>query len=229
MGGQPTLWDWITFGLGMLLLAYALYLFVVDRVPGLAGGRQASRGRSGPAWLERLGQAGDLCIDYLYLPIWRAIRGLWRALWGAPPPAAAAPVVSIDVPLPASYVTHGAAPADDDPPPFSAFERAERPAFVQAVQPAIVDLSPEDLARVDGAARALAAGLSGEAALIELFFDGVKRGGSKRYLSIRDAVRAQAERYGWKGSEIAPPAPAPRVTPVAGRELPEGAEFRRTP
>ena len=54
----------------------------------------------------------------------------------------------------------------------------------------------DEQARIDCAARALAAKLSGEAAIIELLFDGVTRGGGARYLALRDAVRERAQAYG---------------------------------
>ena len=54
----------------------------------------------------------------------------------------------------------------------------------------------DEQARIDCAARALAARLSGEAAIIELMFDGVTRGGGARYLALRDAVRERAQAYG---------------------------------
>ena len=50
----------------------------------------------------------------------------------------------------------------------------------------------DEHARIDCAARALAAGWAGEAAIIETLFDGVQRGGSARYIALRDAVREQA-------------------------------------
>ena len=50
----------------------------------------------------------------------------------------------------------------------------------------------DEHARIDCAARALAAGWAGEATIIETLFDGVQRGGSARYIALRDAVREQA-------------------------------------
>ncbi|PDW02606.1 hypothetical protein [Candidatus Viridilinea mediisalina] len=52
---------------------------------------------------------------------------------------------------------------------------------------------------------------------IETIFVGVKRGGSKRYVQLRDAVRTAARRHGWQ-----PPTPpsSPKRTPVAGRPVP---------
>ena len=54
----------------------------------------------------------------------------------------------------------------------------------------------DEHARIDCAARALAAGWAGEAAIIETLFDGVQRGGSARYIALRDAVREQARMHG---------------------------------
>lgn len=102
--------------------------------------------------------------------------------------------------------------------PFSPFEQAEQPPFVQGVQPPNGAEPPaEDITRIDSAARVLAAGLTGEAAIIELLFDGVKRGGSKRYATIRDGVRLlAASKYGWKQPEPAASAPeAPRLIPIS--------------
>jgi hypothetical protein len=64
--------------------------------------------------------------------------------------------------------------------------------------------------------------LSSEAAAVEAFFPGVKRGGSKRYLQLRDHLRAAAIRHGWKAPE--PPAVVGH-TPIAGRPVPPGVEF----
>lgn len=130
-----------------------------------------------------------------------------------------APVSSVFIPLPLDYVAY----AQDDEPRYDgvgpAFERAEPASFVQAKQlPNGEGLSAEDNIRVDAAARLLAAGVQGEAAAIELLFDGVKRGGSRRYQAIRDGVRIlAASKYGWKAPAVEPPAPAPRVIPV-GRD-----------
>ena len=41
-----------------------------------------------------------------------------------------------------------------------------------------------------------------------------QRGGSKRYLQLRDHLRAAAIRHGWKAPEPTPPA---QLTPIAGR------------
>jgi len=54
----------------------------------------------------------------------------------------------------------------------------------------------DEHARIDCAARALAAGWAGEATIIETLFDGVQRGGSARYIALRDAVREQARMHG---------------------------------
>lgn len=98
-----------------------------------------------------------------------------------------------------------------------AFERPERPQNVQGVQPPNDGgLSAEDITKIDAAARMVAAGVAGEAAAIELLFDGVKRGGSKRYVALRDGVRIVAARYGWKPPEAVAPAstPEPRRIPI---------------
>lgn len=108
------------------------------------------------------------------------------------------------------------APKDDQEPPFSAFERAERPSFVQPEQPESSVVRPEELVIIDAAARALASGWAGEAAIIETMFPGVKRGGSARYTALRDAVRERAQAHGWKAPA---PEPPPRtITVTNGKE-----------
>lgn len=67
----------------------------------------------------------------------------------------------------------------------------------------------DDPAMIDAAARVLAAGLAGEAAIIEAVF-GVPRGGSARYRALRDQVRNAASAHGWR--QAAKPAPTLRVT-----------------
>jgi hypothetical protein len=104
-------------------------------------------------------------------------------------------------PVSADYVAH-AGRADVAPEaPFTALNSPERPAFVQPEQLA----QAAERATIDAAARFMAAHNVGEAAVIELLFDGVKRGGSKRYTDLRDAVRARAQLHGWQ----APAAPEP--------------------
>jgi hypothetical protein len=119
-------------------------------------------------------------------------------------------LVSLGLPAPL-YDTLTEEPADVHEAPFSPFERAERPPFVQPEQVMNDVPSPGELDRIDAAAAALAAGWAGEAAIIETMFSGVKRGGSARYTALRDAVRARAQVYGWQASP--PPAP-PRVVTV---------------
>lgn len=113
-------------------------------------------------------------------------------------------LVSLGLPAPL-YDTLTDDPDGDDDPPFSAFERAERPSFVQPEQTVNGAVAPAELDRIDAAALALAAGWAGEAAIIETMFPGVKRGGSARYTALRDAVRERALRHGWQ----APPPPDP--------------------
>lgn len=129
---------------------------------------------------------------------------------------------------PARYVAPRAAEEDRNAAPFTALNSPERASFVQPVQaPNGAGVGLEDITRIDAAARGLAAGLSGEASLIELFFDGVKRGGSKRYTDLRDAVRLLASvKYGWKPPEPLPVAPTrPPLQVAAGR--PDGYALDR--
>lgn len=107
------------------------------------------------------------------------------------------------------------------------FEQAEQPRPVQPEQPrtegAEGELSISDLQTLDRLGALFAAkALSSEAAAIEVFFAPVKRGGSRRYLQLRDHLRAAALRHGWKPAEPAPPA---GHTPIAGRPVPPGVEF----
>jgi hypothetical protein len=107
------------------------------------------------------------------------------------------------------------------------FELAEPPRGIQPEQLRTAGedapLSISDLQTLDRLGQLLASkALSSEAAAIETFFPGVKRGGSKRYLQLRDHLRAAALRHGWKAPEQQPPA---RVSPIAGRELPRDAQF----
>ena len=139
---------------------------------------------------------------------WRAqlIEGVKRLL---PPPR----------PTRVRYVAPRAVSLAPVDPPFSPFERAERASFVQPVQALNGDAqTADDITRIDAAARALAVNLAGEAGLIELFFDGVKRGGSKRYADLRDAVRLRAaSAYAWTPKSVpAPPARSP-LQVAAGR------------
>lgn len=113
-------------------------------------------------------------------------------------------------PLAVDYGKRSEASDDHDEAPFSALNGPERPVFVQPEQLA----QAAERATVEAAARALAVGWAGEAAIIEAFFDGVKRGGSRRYTDLRDAVRARAQAHGWKAPELAPPPEPPRVVRV---------------
>ncbi len=128
------------------------------------------------------------------------------------------------------YVDDDAAADDPRELPVPAFERAERPQIVQPERALNGEpLSPEDVITIDKCARLLAAGVQGEAAAIELLFDGVRRGGSRRYQTIRDEVRmVAAARYGWK-SLLPPEAPAPEppaeVKPVSGAPRPPGVVY----
>lgn len=133
---------------------------------------------------------------------------------------------AMEIPLPRSYVEQVAGIPTLYSTPFSAFERLEPPLSVQAVQPVNGTDEREDSARIDAAARLLAAGIAGEASLIETIFAGVRRGGSRRYVYLRDAVRSAARTYGWQ--ESPPPTPLVR-TPVAGRPIPSGVIFETTP
>jgi hypothetical protein len=65
--------------------------------------------------------------------------------------------------------------------------------------------------------------LSSEAAAIEAFFPGIKRGGSKRYLQLRDHLRAAAIRHGWQAPE--PPAPSAGAKPLSGNPRPPGVVY----
>lgn len=104
---------------------------------------------------------------------------------------------------------------------FDPFEPAEPHQNVQrSNDPNDPALSHEDVIKIDTAARALARGWAGEAALIEEFWPGVKRGGSKRYTTLRDAVHKVArEAHGWQGRE------PERVTPLAQRPVARGVQF----
>jgi hypothetical protein len=112
------------------------------------------------------------------------------------------------------------------------FEQAEQARGVQPEQArtAAEDdrLSISDYETLDKLGALMASkALASEAAAIETFFPPVKRGGSKRYLQLRDALRAAATRHGWQAPAPVEPAPveAARRTPIAGRELPAGAKF----
>ncbi len=113
-----------------------------------------------------------------------------------------------------AYVTHEGGADDHDEAPFTALNSPERPPFVQAVQEQAIT----ERATIEAAARILATKVMGESAAIELLFDGVKRGGTPRYLALRDAVRERAKQHGWQAPEPAPPPEPPRVVKVyAGR------------
>jgi hypothetical protein len=125
------------------------------------------------------------------------------------------------------YVTSEPAALASPPRAEPGLNSAEQPRPVQVEQPRTgaedAALSISDLQTLDRLGQLFAAkALSSEAAAIEAFFPGVKRGGSRRYLQLRDHLRAAALRHGWKPAE---PSPPPTHTPLAGRPVPPGVEF----
>jgi hypothetical protein len=100
------------------------------------------------------------------------------------------------------------------------FEQPEQPRPVQAEQDRTdgddAGLSIRDYETLDKLGALLASkALASEAAAIETFFPPVKRGGSRRYIQLRDALRAAATRQGWK-PQAPPEVPPPRVVQIAG-------------
>jgi hypothetical protein len=100
------------------------------------------------------------------------------------------------------------------------FEHGEQPRPVQPEQPRTDSddggLSIRDYETLDKLGALLASkALASEAAAIETFFPPVKRGGSRRYIQLRDALRAAATRQGWK-PQAPPDTPPPRVVQIAG-------------
>jgi hypothetical protein len=103
---------------------------------------------------------------------------------------------------------------------FSPFEQPEQPRPVQPEQDRTDGddggLSIRDYETLDKLGALLASkALASEAAAIETFFPPVKRGGSRRYIQLRDALRAAATRQGWK-PQAPPDTPPPRVVQIAG-------------
>jgi hypothetical protein len=215
---EPTFWQWAMFLASVALSFYALWVFISDRVPFL--------GRAGDALgrllLVAVARFGDFAIDYVYLPIGRAILrllvGFWHLpgiLWrgtsgpilataGADQPA---PVSRISVPLPTAYVTAGAE-APHQNAPFapsavrpSAPDRPLVPVVPVAVERLMVDRSREAL--LDAL---VAAGWS------TTQIRGLLRGANDAIGAEVEAARARLA--------------APRATPVAGRQLADGVEFR---
>lgn len=214
MGPEPTIWEWVVFWVGVIIVVYAFWVFVADRIPGLAGVGTVTRKASVKLFFIFVDRAGGWLIRWVYAPIGRAIVGLARALWSGPQPAREAappvPVTTIAVPLPRSYVAgvgrapHQNAPSAPSavrPSVSSAADPPSRPAVPPAVERLMADRSREAL--LDAL---VAAGWS------TTQIRGQLRGANDAIGREVEAAQARLERR--------------RATPVAGRELAEGVEFR---
>lgn len=216
---QPTPWEWVGFWASMALLGYACWHLISGLLSGArraqaeTGQRDSSKRGLHPA-IEVAARMGDWTIDYLYLPIWRALVGVLRALLRDPPaPAQRATVSTISVPLPAAYVAGMERMAHQNAPSAPS---AVRPSVSSAPDP-----DPRAVARP--ALERLTTDRSREALLDAL----VAAGWSTT--QIRSQLRGANDALGAEVEAARRRLEAPRSTPVAGRELGPGVEFRATP
>jgi hypothetical protein len=218
MGGEPTIWAWLAFWVQIALAVYAFFVFVADRVPGLAGVGAVVRKASWKLLMIFIQRWGDWLICYIYGPLWRTIISLPRTLWsGPPPPPEAAPVSRLSVPLPGAlpgaYVVPEAlstpqnapfAPSAVRPSAPSAPVEPPAPPAPAAVERLTVDRSREALIEA-----LLAAGWSATQIREQL------RGANATTGQEIEAARARLAE-----------ASAPRATPLARRALADGVAFR---
>lgn len=192
---MPTMLDWVLFVVSMLLVGYAALAFLADRVPGLAGAGAVTRKASRKLFLIFVDRVGGWLVQ-VYAAIWRAFVGLLRTLWSGPrPDPEPAPVSTIFVPLPASYV---AGSAEIPPPDAPSAPSAVRPSAPSAALPPAVAQLMADRSR--------------EALILALVAAGWSTTQIRTHLrGANDAIGAEVEAARQRLE-------APRQTPVAGRE-----------
>lgn len=212
--GQPSLWDWITFCISLFLIAYAIWLVASSRLPFLdSAGRAVGR-----FTFRAADRAGRWTIVWIYWPIFKAIWRLAVALWELPgvlwrgprqePPPA--PVSRVRVGLPAAYVAEGETITLQNAPSAPSVVRPSAPSGLFAPSAAEQPPAPPRL-MVDR---------SREALIDEL----VAAGWSTT--QIRALLKGTNEAIGQEVEAARARLASPRVTPLAGRELPADARFR---
>lgn len=142
------------------------------------------------AWIDNIITLGTLLlITWLFVrdPVAFVREWIVRPLWGADT---------------ADRMAARAAAREPEPEPEPEPDLKPKPGQAD---------DPGEHVRIDCAARALAVGWAGEAAIIETLFDGVARGGGTRYQALRDAVRARAQAHGWS------PPPRARTITISGK------------